>query len=78
MKTDTYLLQFRHRLSFITTIIVLPLLLAVQVAAGAIIWNGPTITFTQPGTDATQTTNQDRLTPNVWLTRANVQGLFNA
>ena len=45
---------------------------------GAIIWNGPTITYSQPGTDATQPANQDRLTPNIWLTRNNIQGLFNA
>lgn len=44
----------------------------------ATIWNGPLITYTQPGTDATQASNQDRLTPDVWLTRNNTRGLFNA
>jgi len=44
----------------------------------ATVWTGPTITYTQPGTDPTQPDNQDRLTPKVWLTRATTQGLFNA
>lgn len=44
----------------------------------ATIWNGPIITYSQPGTDPTQAANQDRLTPNVWLTRANHDRLFNA
>jgi hypothetical protein len=44
----------------------------------ATIWTGPTITYTQPGTDPTQPANQDRLTPNVWLSRAATEGLFNA
>lgn len=45
---------------------------------GALVWNGPNITYTQPAFDPTQPANQDRLTPNVWLTRAVSQGLFNA
>jgi hypothetical protein len=44
----------------------------------ATIWTGPTITYSQPGSDPTQPANQDRLTPNVWLTRGLSQGLFNA
>jgi len=44
----------------------------------ATIWTGPPITYSQPGTDPTQPANQDRLTPNVWLTRGSIQGLFNA
>ncbi len=45
---------------------------------GTLIWNGPSVTYTQPGTDPTQPANQDRLTPKVWLTRTNSSGLFNA
>lgn len=42
------------------------------------IWNGPTTTFTKPNNaDWTQAANQDRITSNVWLTRANTQGIFN-
>lgn len=44
------------------------------------VWSGPTITFTKSGLDATDPTNplnQDRLTDNVWLTRAGEQGMFN-
>ena len=52
-------------------------LLAARLGA-AIIWNGPLISYTQPGTDATQPANQDRLTADVWLTRNNIMGLFNA
>lgn len=45
---------------------------------GGTIWNGPTISYSQPGTDPTQAANQDRITADVWLTRAASQGLFNA
>lgn len=42
------------------------------------IWDGPTITFTKSdGADWTLEANQDRMTPNVWLTRADEQGQFN-
>jgi hypothetical protein len=44
----------------------------------ALVWDGPSITYTQPGIDTTQPANQDRLTPKVWLTRTNSGGLFNA
>lgn len=51
--------------------------LALPFAQGAIIWNGPPTTYTQPSPDPTQAANQDRLTTNVWLTRGSLQGLFN-
>ncbi|MBV6500151.1 MAG: hypothetical protein CJBNEKGG_02620 [Prosthecobacter sp.] len=42
------------------------------------VWNGPPITFAKlPYSDWTQEANQDRLSPNTWLTRASTQGLFN-
>ena len=44
----------------------------------ATVWDGPLITYSQPGTDPTQAANQDRLTPNVSLTRNFNEGLFNA
>ena len=44
----------------------------------ATVWTGPLITYSQPSPDPTQATNQDRITPNVWLTRAASGGLFNA
>jgi PEP-CTERM motif len=47
-------------------------------AQGVIVWNGPTITYTQPSPDPTQAADQDRLTSDVWLTRGASQGLFNA
>lgn len=42
------------------------------------IWTGPTMTFTKAdNVDWTLEENQDRITPNVWITRANSQGIFN-
>ena len=44
----------------------------------AIIWEGDIITFEKTNnTDWTLEANQDRLTDNVWITRANNNGLFN-
>jgi hypothetical protein len=34
--------------------------------------------YNQPAPDPTQVSNQDRITPVVWLTRATSKGLFNA
>ena len=45
---------------------------------GATIWTGPSYNFSQPAPDPTQATNQDRITADVWLTRATSKGLFNA
>ncbi|MGO8765385.1 MAG: hypothetical protein ACLQSR_09680 [Limisphaerales bacterium] len=44
----------------------------------AIVWDGPLIVYSQPTPDPTQVSNQDRITPDVWLTRTNSKGLFNA
>lgn len=42
------------------------------------IWNGPTTIFTKPNNaDWNQAANQDRITPKVWITRKNTQGIFN-
>jgi glucose/arabinose dehydrogenase len=41
------------------------------------VWTGPLITYTQPSPDPTQAANQDQLTPDVSLTRAISQGMFN-
>ena len=42
------------------------------------LWTGDPITFTKANNaDWTQAANQDRITDNVWLTRADVMGLFN-
>jgi len=48
--------------------------------AAPIVWTGPVTTFTKaPFSDPLQAANQDRMTPNVWITRgANSQGIFNA
>ncbi len=44
----------------------------------ATIWSGPLIIYNQPSPDPTQASNQDRITPDVWLTRAASKGFFNA
>jgi glucose/arabinose dehydrogenase len=45
----------------------------------ATIWDGPTITFVnKAASDSTQATNQDRITPGVWITRGSSQGIYNA
>jgi hypothetical protein len=67
-------------------LIVLPLLavlalahLAAPVAMDAgTIWTGTSISFSKSGgDDPTQPANQDRITPNVWLTRGGVHGIYN-
>jgi hypothetical protein len=48
-------------------------------AAGAQIWTGPRVSFSRlPGGSPLDEVNQDRITPNVWLTRAETRGIFNA
>ncbi len=43
-----------------------------------VIWSGTKLTFTKAdGADWTLAVNQDRITPNVWITRANNKGIFN-
>jgi hypothetical protein len=43
------------------------------------VWNGPLTTFTEPAGDTgTLPGDQDRITADVWLTRSNAMGLFNA
>lgn len=50
----------------------------VPASADPVVWNGPMIAFTKPDfADWTLPVNQDRLTDNVWLTRANILPLFN-
>jgi hypothetical protein len=62
----------------------LPMLFAMvflSVPAGteaASVWSGPKIVFMKADTaDPKQPDNQDRITPNVWLTRGASQGLYN-
>ena len=51
----------------------------VPLSAAAAVWTGPPITFSKSGTsDPTQATNQDRITPNVWITRGADSGIYNA
>jgi len=54
------------------------MLATVPLMRGATVWTGPLITYNQPSPDPTQASNQDRITPDIWLTRAASKGLFNA
>jgi hypothetical protein len=54
------------------------LLFAALGSQASTLWDGPLITYNQPTPDPTQVSNQDRITPVVWLTRATSKGLFNA
>jgi len=48
-------------------------------AAATQVWSGRTFLFSKTAfSDFTLAENQDRITPLVWITRADVQGIFNA
>ena len=48
-------------------------------APAAQVWTGPLTTFTLlSGADPTLPENQDRITPNVWITRGLNMGIYNA
>ncbi len=54
------------------------LLLGTKILISQTIWTGPTITFTKANSaNWTLAANQDQITSNVWITRANNQGIFN-
>lgn len=54
------------------------LLLAPSVVLAATWWTGPSVNFTKAAfANHTLAQNQDRLTPAVWLTRADFRGLIN-
>jgi len=59
-------------------IAVLSLLFSIHELKAQTTWTGPTLTFTKANNaDWTLASNQDRITDNVWITRANNQGIFN-
>ena len=60
--------------------LLLIIILASNFVVAQSIWNGPTLTFTKAdNANPTLEVNQDRITPNVWLTRGNNGGqLYNA
>ena len=60
--------------------LILPLLALVSAARAkcAEVWSGPMIGFTNvAGSNPTQASSQDRITPSVWLTRGGIQGIYN-
>ena len=60
--------------------LLLIIILASNFVVAQTIWNGPTFTFSKAdNANPTLEANQDRITPNVWLTRGNNGGqLYNA
>lgn len=63
----------------VPTLLVLAQLVVPVATQAATIWNGPTTNFNKAaGADPTQAANQDRITPNVWITRGSSQGIYNA
>jgi len=66
-------------LIYVKHAIALALMIATPLLAHAsTLWTGPTTNYFQPAPDPTQAANQDRLTPQDWLTRSTTEGLFNA
>jgi len=70
--------QLLLRLILLSTLV--GALAAVSVPAAATeIWSGRTFSFTKAASaDPNLAVNQDRMTPLVWITRANSQGIYNA
>jgi hypothetical protein len=57
---------------------ILCLILNSSILGAQTIWTGPTMTFTKPNfADWTLEENQDRITDIVWITRTDIQGIFN-
>lgn len=54
------------------------LLLSANQSIAQTIWEGPNITFSKAANaDWTMEANQDRITDDIWITRANNMGIFN-
>ncbi len=65
--------------SWLALILSLVFLCAPVAAQAATVWTGSKLVFSKAdGANPAQAANQDRLTPNVWLTRGASQGLYNA
>ncbi len=64
--------------SFLSRAVAVASLVAGLTLRAGSVWTGPAIIYDQPAPVPTQVTNQDHLTPKVWLTRAASKGLFNA
>jgi hypothetical protein len=63
---------------FLRAVAVILILVTTVSTKAASVWTGPSYAYTQPAPIPTQASNQDRITPDVWLTRATSKGLFNA
>ena len=77
------LLSIRRRVlpvcMWLAVMLSMALLMSPLTAQAATVWSGPKIVFTKAdGASASQASNQDRLTANVFLTRGATQGLYNA
>jgi len=59
-------------------LLILSLIIHSSILSAQTIWTGPTMTFTKANyADWTLAENQDRITDNVWITRADIEGIFN-
>ena len=79
MKTWFFLQPTLSRTASVWAGLLLASALPVQQVHAVETWNGPYINFTNvPGSNPALPSSQDRLTGNVWLTRADTHGLYNA
>ena len=68
-----------NRFQAIVTVVVLVVAPGAEPLQAAEVWTGPRISFSKAaGADPTLESNQDRITSNVWITRSDNMGLFNA
>jgi len=73
------LTRFRHPYQSLLPVVAALWILAAAQADAIEIWNGPAMAFTNfPGSNPNDPSSQDRLTLDVWLTRGDTHGLYNA
>jgi hypothetical protein len=62
---------------FLASLLAIALLPTLQ-ARAIEVWDGPIMGFTNyTGSDPTDPASQDRITPNIWITRGSLQGIYN-
>ena len=75
---NTDFLNRRMKMKRTNRILVAAMLASICSMTQAEVWSGPVITFSKPAFgDPQMSQNQDRISDLVWLTRGNIQGLFN-
>ena len=75
IRRDSRLIRYRR---WMTPLLMLGALTTAFAAQAATVWTGPRITFTKlDNANPALPANQDRLTPDVWITRDSTMGIFN-